>query len=404
MLVPHDMGCWNLASKYDHAPGEELSPVRLEEAFANVAERLADEQSRRALEAAKQRGLNRSPRRLSAASPTSTPVKASMLGACCSQCAASAPHSASPRSSPSLSLAARGLDTASPRGSSGGAARVSRKPLTLAACAKQSTAMGDGLSMALAGSAASFIVQGCSASGHPVIEAGLLAPLLAVKIAGSGACTHSMESQLDGTVRVWYTPSVSGRYVLRVTIRSEPIPGSPFEVLVAPPLGSASPRQLPLRREGDSGGRSPRGGGSSGGTLDLAGGGGALSPRHGKLKASHLALCVPEGLLAYAMVGQRARIALRALDGGYLRPADASRLKCILHLQRPWCPEPPDAEVIMAVNQLRPVTPTTERGCPTVLTLHLLSCALKRTCCSPAASCPTHSTAPTPTTGRPRRR
>ena len=202
--------------------------------------------------------------------------------------------------------------------------------------------MGDGLSMALAGSVASFVVQGCTASGHPVIEAGLLAPVLAVKIAGSGACSHSLESLADGTVRVWYTPSVSGRYTLRVTIHSEPIPGSPFEVLVASPLGASSPRQISLRQEVRRGGKSPRGGGGSDDRLSVAG---ALSPRHGKLRAADLALCVPEGLLAYAAVGQRARIALRALDGGYLRPADASRLKCILHLQRPWCPEPPDAQV-----------------------------------------------------------
>ena len=157
----------------------------------------------------------------------------------------------------------------------------------------------------LAGSAASFVVQGCDAAGLPVVDVGLLAPQLSISIAGPAATTHAAESLADGTVRVWYTPIVSGRFMLRVNVRSKPLPGSPFEVLVAAlPSPSAAPRSK----------RQP---------------GGSKSPRKPRLSAADVELVIPEGLVAYNTAGQRGRISLRAPHGGYLRPGDAARFKCV---------------------------------------------------------------------------
>ena len=192
-----------------------------------------------------------------------------------------------------------------------------RKPLVLEASAPHSHAFGDGLNMALVGSAASFVVQGCDAGGLPVDE-GMLAPQLSISLAGPAPATHTLEPLADGSVRVWFTPVLSGRYLLKVLIHSQPLPGSPFEVLAAP-RSSGSPRRA------DS---APKRGG-------------AKSPRNPRLMAKDVRLRWPQGAVAfYATAGQRARFTVHSPFGGYLRPGDASRFACVLHLKQPWVPAP----------------------------------------------------------------
>ncbi|KAL1521123.1 hypothetical protein AB1Y20_022677 [Prymnesium parvum] len=318
------MGVWSLSSKYGGASEGELSPVALDAAFAEVSSRLADEQSRRA-----SRNLP--------CSPSAAAVRHASSASALHTGALHEAWGASPPSSPAGTSSHRILHKPSPRQ----LMRTHRKPLTLDAHAKQSKASGEGLRLAMAGTAAYFVVQGCTRSGRLVVEVGLLAPLLSVGFCGPGACSHKLESLPDGCVRVWYTPSVSGRYVLRVAIRSEPLPGSPFEVLVAPPVPTVtprSPRHASARREGWRSATSPRQGGSPR-SRPLTPTDGAPSPLHPLLRAADVALCVPEGLLAYAKAGQRAHVALRAVDGAYLRPGDATRFTCVLHMQRAWSGE-----------------------------------------------------------------
>merc|ERR1712185_529472 len=77
----------------------------------------------------------------------------------------------------------------------------------------------------------------------------MLASVLAVSLTGPAQVEARLESLTDGSVRVWYTPKVSGKYMLRVGVRSkantriDSLPGSPFVVDVAP-------RQSTLRRDG----------------------------------------------------------------------------------------------------------------------------------------------------------
>ena len=99
-----------------------------------------------------------------------------------------------------------------------------------------SVAIGVGLTAAVAGSTASFIVHGCDRAGRPILPMGLLASVLVVDVRGPGTTSHRFESLGDGSVRVWYTAPISGSYKMKIGIRNasepriEPFPGSPYHV------------------------------------------------------------------------------------------------------------------------------------------------------------------------------
>ena len=107
-----------------------------------------------------------------------------------------------------------------------------------------SVAVGSGLTSAIAGSSAHFMVHGCDHAGRPILPMGLLASVLVVDIRGPGKVDGErvrVESMADGTARVWYTPPVSGTYRLKLAIketlgtaRLEALPGSPYIIEVAP--------------------------------------------------------------------------------------------------------------------------------------------------------------------------
>ena len=220
---------------------------------------------------------------------------------------------------------------------------------------KLSTATGEGLAAAVAGTGASFLVYGSDREGRPVLSVGLLSSVLAVSLVGPHKVTERLEALTDGSVRVWYTPKVSGRYSLRVGVRSgksgriEPLPGSPFAVDVAPRQESLRGER---RKSGNGGGGGVGGVGSPASASEAATGDGGrydasglFSPRSGRsmagavshVKASDVRLRVQRGLMATAVAGERARLELVApmLGGG--RVELPGRMRCVLHLQSQWC-------------------------------------------------------------------
>ena len=242
--------------------------------------------------------------------------------------------------------------------------------------ARHSTAVGHGLSTADVGVGASFVVYGADQAGRPVLSVGLLSTILAVNLAGPGHATHRFESLTDGSVRVWYTPSVSGKYLLRVGVRTvkngtsriAALPSSPFTVQVMPSSASTGRGATRGHRDVDRGaglGTDNDGaGGSIGGRRDSDGGGSgtmgggrgdaeedASSPRRrwssssgvaSAVKATDMLLRTPRGLMAVAVAGERCVLELLAplLGGG--RVELPGRMQCVLHLQSAWC-EPPGA-------------------------------------------------------------
>ena len=85
-----------------------------------------------------------------------------------------------------------------------------------------SVAIGSGLSNAVAGSSANFLVHGCDVQGRPILPMGLLASVLVVDVRGPGKMDGDrvrVESMADGSARVWYTPPVSGTYRLKLAIK-----------------------------------------------------------------------------------------------------------------------------------------------------------------------------------------
>ena len=84
---------------------------------------------------------------------------------------------------------------------------------------RHSVATGEALSSAVVGAASSFDVHGCDRASRPVLVVGLLSSVLVVQIVGPTVVEHKLEPLADGSVRVWYTPGVSGRYALRLAVR-----------------------------------------------------------------------------------------------------------------------------------------------------------------------------------------
>ena len=212
-----------------------------------------------------------------------------------------------------------------------------------------SVAVGGGIEAAVAGSPATFVVHGADTDGRPVLTVGWLSTVLVVGLQGPCAVSHKFESLSDGAVRVWYTPVVSGKYLLKVGVRRgggggsgggaarvEPIVGSPFAVDVAPSQ-SPTPRARTPRTP-----RTPRSDGDSGG-------GGATGTRNGavggpSVRAADVTLRAPRGLLASAIAGQPSRLELVAPHLGSDRSVLPGRLKCVLHLQSAWFESAGDAD------------------------------------------------------------
>ena len=219
--------------------------------------------------------------------------------------------------------------------------------------AKLSTTIGEGLCSAVAGKGACFIVYGTDTEGRPVLSVGYLASVLVVSLIGPAQVdSQRFESLTDGSVRVWYTAKVSGRYSLRVGVRSprstvvEALPGSPFIVEVA------------ARRESLRGERRRSGAGVGASELEDApiatsttghGDGIPHDPRpllrslrstvgsSSAVRSSDVRLRAPRGHLAHAVAGERARIELIAPTLGGGRVELPGRMNCVLHLQSPWC-------------------------------------------------------------------
>ena len=243
---------------------------------------------------------------------------------------------------------------------------------------RHSIAMGEGLTNATVGTAASFTVHGSDRTSRPILPVGLLSSVLVVQIVGPTTVRHKVEPLKDGSVRIWFTAEVSGRYTLRVgvrvgggTARIEPIAGSPFTLEVAPTKVLTPRRERGERTDraersaersadrGVGGGGSGHGGGgkkawrrgygagdsNTGGAFDEGWSSSlpaSLSPTLtslaslGGIRASDVRLRAPRGLLAHAKSGEAARLELLAPLIGGGRVELPGRMKCILHLQHPW--------------------------------------------------------------------
>lgn len=242
---------------------------------------------------------------------------------------------------------------------------------------RHSVAMGEGLTSATVGSASFFDVHGCDRASRPVLFVGLLSSVLVVQIVGPTTVSHKIEPLADGSVRVWYTPGVSGRYTLRISVRVsagstriEPLPGFPLTLDVAPAKVHTPRGERRRMNEGDgidssggrstgrrSGGKTDGGGGKAGSgeegggehrvtsTLTSMSGGG-----HGGIRAADVRLRAPRGLMAHANVGEAARVELLAPLIGNRRVELPGRMKCVLHLQSPWFE--PEREALEAVGAL----------------------------------------------------
>ena len=233
-------------------------------------------------------------------------------------------------------------------------------------CGKQSSATGAGLSTATAGVTAQFLVFGYDRSGRPVLPVGLLSSLIEIKFNGAGNVTHKIEPLGDGSVRVWYTTEVSGKYTLKVGVRShagaikvEPISGSPFTPNVTPakmttPRGNTKPLTprsskvvgtavaMEQPQQGTDTTTSSKSGGSRsprGSWRPPAGSAASASPspKPPMVHASDIRLRAPRGLLAHAVAGEPARLELLAPLMGASRIELPGRMKIVLHLQSPWC-------------------------------------------------------------------
>jgi len=205
---------------------------------------------------------------------------------------------------------------------------------------KHSAAIGSGLHTAVAGSATAFIVHGYDRVGRPILPVGLLASVLDVKFSGPSKVEHKCESQPDGSVRVWYTPPVSGSYSLRVGVRAsieatriEPIAGSPFALEV-----SAAKMGTPRGASRSKGAGGAEGGHSGhGGSAHSPRSPGRLASPQASIKAADIRLRAPRGLLANASAGVPARLELLAPLMGSGKIELPGRMRIVLHLQSAWC-------------------------------------------------------------------
>ena len=224
--------------------------------------------------------------------------------------------------------------------------------------AKYTSAIGTGLEAGNVGKAASFVVHGCDSTARPVIEIGLLASILDVAIHGPSTIKPRLESLANGTVRVWYTPEVSGKYSVALRLRGdprrlEPLPGSPFTLLVEPAAtGVHTPRAKPSTHLAAAAAEPlasprrhtppPQGYGRETAASASYRASAITSPQ-GTIRAADIRLRAPRGMLAHARAGEPARIELLAPRLGSGRQELPGRMKIVLHLQSPWMADGPAA-------------------------------------------------------------
>mgnify|MGYP000259227745 CR=1 FL=1 len=72
-------------------------------------------------------------------------------------------------------------------------------------------------------------IAGHTASGKPVSVGGFT-----VGISGPARVSHTLSPLPDGSLRVHYTPPISGKWAVRITYRGTPLAGSPFVQVIAP--------------------------------------------------------------------------------------------------------------------------------------------------------------------------
>eukprot|EP01114_Cavostelium_apophysatum_P014354 TRINITY_DN369_c0_g1_i1.p1 TRINITY_DN369_c0_g1~~TRINITY_DN369_c0_g1_i1.p1 ORF type:complete len:755 (+),score=260.59 TRINITY_DN369_c0_g1_i1:68-2332(+) len=112
---------------------------------------------------------------------------------------------------------------------------VSRTPPDAQHC----KAWGPGLEGGIAGEPAPFTIASFNRLGQPLKDGG---DKFEVKVKGPYDVDVPVDfkDNNDGTYSVKYHPNDAGEHVVNVTLRGEPLPGSPFHVGIAEPLDAAS--------------------------------------------------------------------------------------------------------------------------------------------------------------------